>query len=66
LRVYDGKMLRAVIDSVVSFRDAAIPLARQIRTETGNASWTKDSLGNFKAEEERNIDFQLEAGDIAF
>ena len=64
LRIYEGDRLRAVFDSVISFRDVSIPLVRQIKTEMGSAKWEKDSVGNFKEEREVKLDFQLLAENI--
>jgi len=67
LRVYEmpGSKLRAVFDSVQSIRDLSIPLARQVKSEVGNTSWTRDSSGSFSETRsaEVNTEFVLEAGD---
>lgn len=69
LRVYEGEKLRAVYADVRGLRDLSIPLARKVQKETGSASWTMDSEGNF--EEHKKVDVEstliLEAGgDIPF
>lgn len=65
VRVWDGTKLRAVYGDVVGLRDMSIPLARKVHRETGNASWTMDSQGNF--EESKSVAVEshlvLEAGD---
>lgn len=64
MRVYEGEKLRAVYGDVTGFRDLAIPLARKLVKETGSATWTKDSNGNFEMNEKRSRDeefLQLEA-----
>lgn len=67
LRVWTGKKLDACFDTVRSFRDLAIPLARRVTKETGASTWTKDSAGNFDGHTSRQLvedQFVLEAGDI--
>lgn len=65
LRVWEGEKLRAVYCDVKGFRDLSIPLARKVTKETGSATWTMDSQGNF--EEHKKVDVEsalmLEAGD---
>lgn len=61
LRVWDGPNaktagLRAVITDVRGFRDLGIPLARKVSKETGAATWTADSEGNFEATRKREIE----------
>ena len=63
LRVYEGEKLRAVLCDVKSFRDQSIPLARKVESETGSASWTSDSDGNFERNESRQIEASFEADD---
>lgn len=68
VRVYEmpGNHLRAVFDSVIAIRDLSIPLARRVRSEVGNSSWSRDSAGNFDSSTTVNVDetFVLEPGDI--
>lgn len=61
VRVYEmpGSQLRAVFDGATSLRDLAIPLARKVKSEVGNASWNKDSAGNFSETTEIKVDSQL-------
>jgi hypothetical protein len=59
LRVYEGKILRAVFGGVTGVRDLAIPLARRIDKQTGSSSWTKDSSGNFTGSQEIKVDSEL-------
>jgi hypothetical protein len=47
LRVYAGSKLVAVYSNVTEFRDLAIPYARKVSSETGNAEWKRDSNGTF-------------------
>ena len=66
LRIWEGEKLRAVHCNVQEFRDLSIPLARKVDRQTGTATWTMDSAGNF--EESRKVaieegEFQLEAID---
>lgn len=49
LRVYEGEKLRAVYGDVVGFRDLSIPMAQEVRKETGSSQWTMDSEGNFES-----------------
>lgn len=70
LRVWEGEKLRGVWGDVTGFRDLSIPLASKVTRETGSASWTKDSEGNFEHTEQREREqtFQIEPGDddVAF
>jgi hypothetical protein len=72
LRVWEGEKLRAVLCDVRSFRDLSIPLARKIERETGAASWTSDSAGNFERSESRqleasfSIEGEIDTDDIPF
>lgn len=70
LRVYEGKDLRAVFGNVSAIRDLAIPMARKVEKQTGSASWSHDSVGNFERSEKVEVDvgaFVLEApGDVDF
>jgi hypothetical protein len=64
LRIYDGPntktaALRAVICDVKGFRDLSIPLARKVSMETGSATWTQDSGGNFERSESRAIESSI-------
>lgn len=63
LRVWEGQKLRGVYCDVRGFRDLSIPLARKVQSETGSASWNKDSQGNFEHETSVKVDaqYQLEA-----
>lgn len=61
LRVYEGEKLRAVYCDVVAFRDMAIPMAREVRKETGSSSWESDSDGNFSDSRSIKVDRQLVA-----
>lgn len=65
MRVYEGEKLRAVYGDVYGLRDLSIPLARKVTKETGSASWTMDSQGNFEEHKkvERESSLMLEAGD---
>jgi len=56
LRVWEGEKLRAVFCDVRGFRDLSIPLASKVQKETGAASWTQDSNGNFEKTEARQIE----------
>lgn len=59
LRVYEGQALRAVFANVQGFRDLSIPLATKVVRETGSASWTRDSEGNFENTERREVETNL-------
>jgi hypothetical protein len=59
VRVYEGTKLRAVFDNVRSFRDLAIPLVRKVRSEVGNSSWSRDSVGNFSETTDHKVQFEL-------
>lgn len=59
LRVYEGEKLRAVYCDIVAFRDLSIPMAREIRRETGSSSWENDSDGNFSESRSVSVDRQL-------
>lgn len=67
VRVYEmpGSKLRAVFDSAVSLRDLSIPLARKVKSEVGQSSWSKDSEGNFSQSKDIKVDttLVLEPGD---
>lgn len=67
VRVYEmpGNKLRAVFDNAISIRDLSIPLARKVKSEVGQASWTQDSQGNFSRNEDVKVDskFILDVGD---
>lgn len=58
MRVWEGEKLRAVFDNVVAFRDMSIPLAKEIRKETGNSKWESDSEGSF--EKTTKVDIQTD------
>jgi hypothetical protein len=70
LRVWEGEKLRAVLCDVKGFRDLSIPLARKVESETGSATWTSDSDGNFERNEKREIEasyeIDVDPGDIPF
>lgn len=59
LRVYEGEKLRAVYCDIVAFRDLSIPMAREVRKETGSSSWENDSDGNFSESRSISVDRQL-------
>ncbi len=59
LRVWEGEKLRAVFGNVTGVRDMSIPLARKIKRETGSASWTMDSEGNFESSKKVEVDQRL-------
>lgn len=66
LRVWEPKeKLRAVFSNVLAVRDMAIPLARKIEKQTGSATWSHDSMGNFEGTRSTAVDreFVLEAGE---
>jgi hypothetical protein len=60
LRVWEGEKLRAVFCDVRGFRDLSIPLAAKVEKETGAATWTQDSNGNFERNESRQIETAFE------
>jgi hypothetical protein len=60
LRVWEGEKLRAVFCDVRGFRDLSIPLASKVQKETGAASWTQDSSGNFERTEARQVESSYE------
>lgn len=72
LRVWERKdVLRAVFCNVVGIRDLSIPLARKITKQTGSASWSHDSVGNFEGSRKVDVDtgaFVIEPGpdDVGF
>jgi hypothetical protein len=68
LRVWEGEKLRAVYGNVTGFRDLSIPLARKIKREVGEASWTQDSSGNFERNTKVDVEHQLveSSDDIPF
>jgi hypothetical protein len=63
LRVWEGEKLRAVFCDVRGFRDLSIPLAAKVEKETGAASWTQDSSGNFERTEARQVESSYEMPD---
>jgi hypothetical protein len=63
LRVWEGEKLRAVFCDVRGFRDLSIPLAAKVQKETGAASWTQDSSGNFERTEARQVESSYEMPD---
>lgn len=65
LRVWEGTALRAVFANVTGVRDLAIPLARRVEKQTGSATWTMDSAGNFDGTRKVEVEggFVLEPGD---
>lgn len=63
VRVWEGEKLRAVFCDVRGFRDLSIPLARKVSKETGSASWTMDSEGNFEGNTERQLETHFAADD---
>jgi hypothetical protein len=56
LRVYEGKDLRAVFGNVTGIRDLAIPLARRVERQVGEARWSMDSAGNFEGSKSVKVD----------
>lgn len=71
LRVWEGTKLRAVYGNVRGFRDMDIPLARKVKRETGSATWTMDSEGNFEESKKVEVESKLvleqaDAKDIPF
>jgi hypothetical protein len=63
LRIWEGEKLRCVFCDVRGFRDLSIPLAIKVAKETGAASWTQDSNGNFERSSSRQIEAHFESGD---
>lgn len=60
LRVWETKeKLRAVFSNVTGVRDLDIPLARKVDKQTGSATWSKDSIGNFESTESIQIDSEF-------
>jgi hypothetical protein len=59
VRVWEGEKLRAVYSDCVALRDLSIPMAREIRKETGASTWENDSDGNFSESRTINVDRQL-------
>jgi hypothetical protein len=59
LRVWEGTALRAVFANVTGVRDLAIPLARRVEKQTGSASWTMDSAGNFEGTRKVDVESAL-------
>lgn len=70
LRIWEGDKLRAVYGNVRGFRDLSIPLARKVTKETGSATWTMDSQGNFEEQKKVTVEHQMlpaaEENDIKF
>lgn len=72
LRVWEGagtsKRLRAVFCDVRGIRDLALPLARKVERESGSATWTADSAGNFDRQTRREVEagFVEEGTDAPF
>jgi len=64
LRVYEGEKVRAVFCNVKGFRDLSIPFARKVEKETGSASWSQDSTGNFEKSEMRQVETSYEGNGI--
>jgi hypothetical protein len=58
VRMYEGEKLRLVIGNSTGLRDLSIPLAKKFSKESGQSTWSRDSEGNFKDENTR----QIEAG----
>jgi hypothetical protein len=59
MRVWEGEKLRAVFADVVAFRDMSLPLAREVRKETGSSQWTMDSEGNFESSKKVEVETDL-------
>jgi hypothetical protein len=64
LRVWEGEKLRAVYCDVVAFRDLSIPMAREIRKETGSSTWENDSDGNFSESRTVSVDRAMLVEDV--